>query len=442
MNATINIRRWFTKERLLANSPALLIVLCFGLFVRKAAFNWPLAIMAITGIYLLIKHYKTITSSIQFRWFLVLFSCLWIPTLVALPDAEVIRSASSAGRYILYPLMAAFILFFFAKNNKLQKVVFYGACVVCIFFCVDGLVQYVFGRNLIGFPYDGQRLNGMSFPKYRLGTVLSVMSPLLFELVRIHAPRYKILWLALPLLVVIILLTATRSSWFMFAVAVFVYALYMMRLYPWNKLLRIFSVALTLIAVIGYAAYNTKQVKQRVDSALLMFKGDYENIDKATSYRLSLWATAWTMGTQNYINGVGVRAYRFEKVYSKYAGEKDFYLNRHKANIAAHKSKSPDAPSPEFRAQPHPHQIFLEIFAETGLVGLVGYLLFWILSFKFIRTVKPEYASDVIPWFLVLIAAINPVNFHMAFYGHYWSSFIMLILMIGVAASTGKLKSD
>ena len=427
MNIVNGWKQIFSREWLSENYPWLLIVMTFAFLSRKALFNAPILIMALGGCWLLYKRKDVIRSLPAFRYMILFFMCLWLPMVLALPDAVSSRAFGSAARFIAYPLMAAFVIFHLSKTARFQQAVYYGVCAVLIFFCVDALVQYLVGFNFFGFPYNGHHVNGMAYPHLGLGLVLAPMSPLLFEFVRRHAIRYKLVWLVLPLIIMVVILSSSRTAWFMLAVSMFIFAIYMLRFYQWKTILKLSVIAIVLLSVLGYVAYNTNQIRPRIDRTLLLFQGDYESIDEASSRRLSLWRTAWNIGSRNLTNGIGVRGFR--KVYAQYAEKDDFWTNL-----------------PEFSktggTQTHPHQTGLEIFAETGLPGVIGLLLFWFLIFKVLRNIRPECAQDVVPWLIVLMVAVNPLNVHMAFYGSIWSTVVMMAMITGLAIASGKFKSD
>ena len=82
-----------------------------------------------------------------------------------------------------------------------------------IFCCVDALLQYFTGSDVFGYPYDGQILKGLFYPKQRLGIILAVFSPLYFEAVRQLSQRNRFVWLLMIPLIVVLMLTLKRSAW-------------------------------------------------------------------------------------------------------------------------------------------------------------------------------------------------------------------------------------
>ena len=98
--------------------------------------------------------------------------------------------------------------------------------------------------------------------------------------------------------------------------------------------------------------------QHRVDQSLGIFSYDYEQADVATARRLDLWKTSIAIFRGNWVNGTGPRSFR--NVYSGYADADDFWMENGRSG------------------QTHPHQFVMEIAAETGIIGIIGYFLFWL----------------------------------------------------------------
>jgi len=73
--------------------------------------------------------------------------------------------------------------------------------------------------------------------------------------------------------------------------------------------------------------------------------------------------------------------------------------------------------------------------AETGIIGMAGLLMFFIIGYRFLR--QYGLGFTLFPWCLGVITATFPLNTHMAFYGSFWSSLIWWqLLMIFIGAAT------
>ncbi len=395
----------------------LLLLSCLVLFTTKTKFNLPIAIMTLAGLFVLIRHFREVVGHPGLRWFMLLFASIVVPMLLSLVDAvNPGRAAASTAKYLVFPLVLVYVLHAVGTGDSEQfrHRLFLGFGIIVSAWVLDGLLQYLVGYDLLGYPYEGGRVRGVFHPKHRLGTVSAALSPVFFDFVRRYGRRYKPVWLLAPAIVTVVVLAASRTAWMMLLVSIFLYAVYLALRFGTRKVVKWTGVFLLVAAVISVAAYQVPHVKRYVDTTALMFKGDFKSIDQATAFRLSLWQTAYHMIRGNPVNGIGPRGFRY--VYREYAP---------KGNM--------------WKSQTHPHQMTLEILVETGMIGLLGYLLFWVLLFRFLLRLPRERIEATVPWGLAAMVAAFPLNAHMAFYANYWSTITWWLLIIMVAmASTYK----
>ena len=120
------------------------------------------------------------------------------------------------------------------------------------------------------------------------------------------------------------------------------------------------------------------------------------------------------MGQDNWVNGVGARGFRF--AYAEYAAEGDQWAESLGRNRGARAS--------------HAHQLMLDLWCETGIIGVAGYLLLVaILVRAWVRATTPA-RSRALPFAAALVGMLFPVNTHPAFYSS-WSS-LLLWMFIGL----------
>ena len=201
-----------------------------------------------------------------------------------------------------------------------------------------------------------------------------------------------------------------------FGYAIYVFRTAVVRKLPWLAL-----IALVIIGAVVLGGFSREYppLRQNITVTAGLFSGNYQEIDKATSHRLSLWRTAINIFKSNWLNGVGPRGFRY--IYEQYA-EKDDWWIRHGAT-----------------GQTHPHQTTLEIAAETGVIGIIGYLLFWIALYLYYH--RPDIDHTEIPWAIAITVAMFPLNPHMEFYGSYWASLYWWLICTGLGLSLSQKKS-
>ena len=74
-----------------------------------------------------------------------------------------------------------------------------------------------------------------------------------------------------------------------------------------------------------------------------------------------------------------------------------------------------------------------EIAVETGLIGVVGLVLFFGVLYRLVIALPPGRRYVAIPALLGVLMAVSPLNAHKAFYGSFWSSLTWWLIALFVA---------
>jgi len=400
---------WFKS-----NMAILLFLATLVLFVSKSLYNIPIGIMALIGLFRFAYSPKQTWQNPEIRLITILFFCLWLPLLISLIDAvNYGRSMQTVFPYLRFLFFGVFIIQEINKPKVLEKLKLAIFCIIA-FWCIDAVIQYLFKINLFGHPYDPLRITGIFYPEITIGHITAALSPLYFDIIWTQRKQHKWLWILLIPLFIVILLSGKRAAWIMLAVSSLGYTLYFFKLNLMNKFLakRLCLIGICIIMVIGSVIATNEYLQRRIQVTSGLFKGNYEIAEIATGYRFSLWQTSINIFQENWINGIGPRGYRY--VYQQYSDSDDrFHVS----------------------GQTHPHQLIFEILAETGLIGLIGFLLFSFLLYRFIKS--KHLGIKLFPWWLAVLVAVFPINTHMAFYGSYWSSIFwwLIVLMFAVATT-------
>lgn len=394
------------------HGPWVLMSLVLLLFATKTLFNFPLGLISIIGLWQSLRAPRRVFTDPDVKLLGLLFLCMWIPQITSLPDAvDPGRATSTAATYVHYFFAGVFMLN--ALRDEVTRRRFETATFLIVtFWCADGVLQFLAGHDLFGYPYKPAELSGMFYPKQCLGHVLAVTIPFYLEYVRRRATGRPWFWFLAGLVYIIVLLSGKRVAWMMAGLSGILYSIY---LYLRYRVIRLRALAAPLVLICAAGAllvWHHRPLDKRIDVSMGLFSENWQEINRATANRLPIWRTAIRMFEHNWINGVGPRGFRY--VYAKYAAPNDFYLRdgRH--------------------GQTHPHQFVLEVGAETGVIGLVGFALFWVVLIRFGRRVMQE-RPEAVPWLLCVAVAWFPLNAHMALYASYWSSVAWWLLGIAVA---------
>lgn len=394
----------------------LLILSCMPLFAAKTLFNLPMAIMMFIGIYRVVRDPRGALADPLIRLLLYLFLCFEIPILLSLPDAVHFNRAFSTALVDLRFLFAGVFIIETLKDAVARRRLFIGVVVLGIGWCLDALLQMGIGFDLLGYPYNGSRPTGIFHPKLRIGTVTGALFPVLLEGMRVYGARFRAVWLALPPVLALIILSGNRNAWMMLAEGLVLYFIYLYFVTSRRRFTRsVVGTLVVLLLAVG-AVSQYKPLENRAETTMGVLSENTDILDEATGMRLSLWQTAYNMYLGNWINGVGPRGYRY--AYLDYAEADDFWANK--------MTTEQDYP------QSHPHQMLLEIAAETGTIGLVGFAVMVVLYLRAAFRANPSQRSRVWPWVIAAMVAWSPTNAHMAIYASYWGTIAWWILLVSL----------
>ena len=376
----------------------------------------PLGMMAALGIYRFGREPQAIYRDRTLRVLLFLFLCLWLPQLFSLAGAvNLERSAKIALLYPLYLFCGVFILRELAHPGNLSRFSL-ALLLVVVFWCVDALVQYATGTNLFGYPYQDGMLSGMFYPKLRLGIILAVLVPIALETAK-NVNRGNVNqdslypWLLLIPFTVVVLLSGRRSAWLMLIIGLSAY-LPLVFISLSSRARYIIAGALCVaVVLVGTVFYKSPDINRRIVLLTGILSSEYQ-AERATSMRTPIWDTARNMFQDNWLNGVGPRGFRY--AYRDYAEEDNYFVRQGQDG------------------QTHPHLVFLEIAVETGVIGLAGFILFYLTLLRYWWQGRHSTISGA--WTAALLAATFPLNAHLAFYGSYWSGFLWLLIACALAA--------
>jgi len=326
---------------------------------------------------------------------------------ISLVDAEFLnRSLSTTLRFLGY-LFAAISIIHLARQQSMDKLLM-GCYGVMLFLSLDGLLQWLTGTNILGYPaYRDLRIVGMFFPEPYLSLFLATFSPLFLEASRQLQQRFNYAWLGFLPFIAIIVLGGSRTAWMLFAIAFIVYGIYFLQIQKkinWRRLaLQSSGVAIALAIAISQSSY----IQTRIELASGLFSGDYQQANQATSARLPLWQTAIKMTEENWFNGVGPRAFTLS--YDQYSDTNDYWHNR---------------PTGQ------PHLYILEISSETGLVGVIGYLTLLALLLARLWKLSRQGAHPAIPWGIAALIAGFPLGAAMPIFGYFAAQLFWFPLII------------
>ncbi|EED33330.1 membrane protein [gamma proteobacterium NOR5-3] len=118
------------------------------------------------------------------------------------------------------------------------------------------------------------------------------------------------------------------------------------------------------------------------------------------------------MGEAHWINGVGPRGFRY--AYAEFASQTDSWAR-------------PAGEAGGARAS-HAHQLLLELWSETGVLGLAGYIVLLTLLGVGWKRADADARSRALPYAVTLVGMLFPLNTHLAWYSSWHAQLLWLFI--------------
>ncbi len=278
--------------------------------------------------------------------------------------------------YIRFLLLYLVLIVFlsnsnFNDNKKIAKIA------VLLFFLLlfDALIQFIFGKNLLGFEVINNRITGIFDDEAILGSFVLRTLPILLWFITIlnfNFQKNKNLFTFLLFFsLLIIYISAGRNAFFLaiifniilfvflsqvrknifISISLFLITIILINVFNIGKTNPANRILLKTFNQITDHKFHDKKYKISRDNdeeyQVFIFNNDYHN-----QYKL-----AFHLFKNNFVKGVGVRGYR------AYCRDKNY-------------------DSKIGNCSTHPHNIFLQIASELGLIGLTFYFVFLIFFLK------------------------------------------------------------
>lgn len=351
------------------------------------------------------------TDWLNIRWFQLAIA-LWL--YVLLRGFFVDEWESSVGRalsWARFPLFAIALQCWVLQDSAHLRKLVYGLSVAVGFMLIDTAIQYFAGIELLGrepIPAEGSpRLTGpYSSPRIGIMLVWMAIPCMAYWLMQEGGGTRR----GRPLLLgaffsigtlTVIFMSGERMALLLTGLA-FVLAFLML---PISKRIMLGMGAAGAALVALLAATNPGLVDRHLGSTQEVV-GEFSG-----SLYGQIWESAWEMSTQNPVFGVGLRQFRERCAEAAYGAA--------------------DALSVEQRCNQHPHNIYLEWLAESGVIGLgLFVLIFAVIARQIVaqyRTLKlhPLFIGLLITLFIRLWPLASNTSFFTA-----WSA-VPFWLMVG-----------
>jgi Lipid A core - O-antigen ligase and related enzymes len=297
---------------------------------------------------------------------------MFMSSLYAVNRGEALKESIRFASYLLL----YFVIKYYLADEKTCTGILKSYLLSCSVISLLGLLQFVF----FIWPYTQQDI---AVPVYKIGSTLEnsnnagaffilAIFPLILLSIKTKDFKHKVIFCIITCLALLnIILSFSRNAWLALATG----CILLIFVYNWKLIL--------LFAVTGGIAFKISQIHSRI----LQFVDISQNLS-----RIKIWGTAIEVIRDNFWLGVGNA--NFSDVYNKYSVKFNYITY-------------------EFTPGLHPHNIFLKIQSELGVLGSLAFISFLISGFRMLRRSIQSASS----------------NFLKPFYQGYLISFIVFLQM-------------
>jgi O-antigen ligase len=284
-----------------------------------------------------------------FFFFLIFWVYLIFNTLI---NNFNINSLKISFFFVRYGVFVTAIVALLNTNDKFIKYFFY-----CIFICfaaliLDGFYQYFVGQNILGFKtIVNTRVSSFFHEELILGSYLSRLWPIFFGLfILLFKKKTNFFFLFILIFIlseVLIFLSGDRVAFFYINLSTIFVILFSQKLFKLRLFILLTSILLIIIiSFINPKAYERVFVDTLSQMNLHSEKKQEEPIYIFSKQHTHHYITAFRMFLDNKVLGVGVKNFR------NFCSDKKYVVSK-------------------FSCATHPHNSFIQILVETGLIGFL-----------------------------------------------------------------------
>ena len=294
-----------------------------------------------------------------FYFFLMFWGYLVLNSLISNFNID---SFGTSLVYVRYGIFVIAIVALLNVDDKFKQYFFY-----CIFICftaliVDGFYQYFAGENMLGWK-NSSRTSSFFGDERILGSYLSRLWPIFFGLsIFIFKQKDKLFFLVILIFILseaLIFLSGDRSAFFYINLSAIFVILFSQKLLK----LRLFTL-LSSIFILIIISFINPTAKERVFNLTInqmnLGGNGQEAIHLFSKQHTHHYITAYRMFLDNKILGVGIKNFR------NFCSDEKYQES-------------------QLSCSTHPHNTYIQILAETGIIGFLFLLtvLFYFCKYVF-----------------------------------------------------------
>ena len=374
------------------------------------------------------KNKVFIISKITFfKLFIIFFIFIVLGSIFS---DSIFLSLKSSATYIRFGIFSIAVIYIFKYNENFIKFFYLALIFTLIILLFDGYFQFFTGKNTVGYSnIRPDRLGGLFFDELILGSYISKILPILITFIflnkKIIHRNYTISLVVLSY--ILIFLSGERSA---FLLATF----YMILILPFiADLKKFFIIIILTIIFFSSLIMSNKTLKSRYFDQMLTHT--FQKTSTSSTFmpdHIGLFTSAIDIFQKNILFGGGVKTFRVNC--KNTVNEKLMELKI-------------DIPNLVF-CNTHPHNYYLQLLAETGLVGFLFVSIILLkLLFNYFKQViflinkKKMINKSYVCILAGLIVSIWPLATTGSFFNNWICSNLFLTIGIYLFVSSNEIKN-
>ena len=315
--------------------------------------------------------FKKYYNNIYFKYFIVFYFFLVLSSIFS---DFIIFSLKNSFFYFRFGIFSLCTWYVLDNNSKFIKYFYYSLLFPFLFLLFDSIYQYLTGFNILGYPFQKPRLSSFFGDELILGSYLSRLYPLLFGTtifcINNNLISKKNLFLSALIFVfldLLIFLSGERVAFAYLNISLILFLCLASNYKIFRLFIYMFSIILIFIVSTFDRANFDRVYTQTVNEMQLKSEKKY-TFSRAHN---EIYVSSLKMFKDNLVIGIGPKNYRKVCNDPKYFVKREFFIN-----------SSLDRVEHVNACNTHSHNTYVQLLAETGIIGFLFIILIFIKCCK------------------------------------------------------------